>query len=98
MFVCFFLITLYIKGISPGNYPPLFNNIVCSENHSMLLQCIDARNFDINDCESGTAEVTCEMPNASSENMESISDSMSTSVSIMNTGVIFDVRLHSILY
>ena len=86
IFTCFYFLSLSIKGISTGNYPPLFNNIVCSEpeNYSMLLQCIDVHNFSINDdCENGTAEVICDIPNASSENMESISNSMSTSVSII---------------
>ena len=79
----FIFLALSAKGISPGlwNYPPLFDNIVCSENYSMLLQCFDVYNFSISDdCENGTAEVICEMSNVSSENM---SDSMSTSVIII---------------
>ena len=78
---CYLLIS--VKGTAHENFPPLFNNIVCSENYSMLLQCIDVHNFGINDdCENGTAEIFCDIPNASSENTESISDSMTTTVSI----------------
>ena len=80
----FLVFLLSIKGTTHGNFPLLFNNIVCSENYSMLSQCIDVHNFSIDHyCENGTAEVICEMPNASSENMESVSDTMSTSVSII---------------
>ena len=79
--IIFLFLSLSAKGISPAKYPPLFDNIVCSENYSMLLQCFDVHNFGIYDnCESGTAEVICEMSNVSSENM---SHSMSTSVSII---------------
>jgi hypothetical protein len=67
---------LSVEGIELGNFPPLFN----SENHSMLLQCVDAYNFDIDDdCENGTVEVICEIP-SSPENTKSMP--MTTSVSV----------------
>ena len=51
-----------VKGIAPGNSPTLFNNTTCSENHSMLFQCINLHNIGIYDCENDTAGVICEMP------------------------------------
>jgi hypothetical protein len=59
-------LSLSVEGVTPGNFSSLSNNIACSENHSILLQCIDVHNFDIrfyDDCENGTAEVVCQIPN-----------------------------------
>jgi hypothetical protein len=74
-------LSLSVKGIAPGSFPPLFNNIVCSENNSMLLQCVG--DFGIyGDCENGTAAVICEIPNTD-DNTNSMPMTTSVSVSII---------------
>ena len=58
-----------ITGVSLKDYEwenstTLFNNIMCNETHSMLLQCIDLDGIGVYNCsENNIARVGCEMPN-----------------------------------
>ena len=74
---CTYDLSFCDQGIAPWISPPLFNNTACSENHSVLLQCIDMHNISFYDCENNTAGVICEIP--SPDNTTSLT--MTTSVS-----------------